>query len=145
MPLAMRSYYDSEKFEDNYWSSNDEEGANQYFYHDKKYPNGYRYSGTRTVKGNIEFPDGFIKGIMPQQYDWRNDYRTKIYVPFQKFFKTRCNVDSNTWEPYSPNGHNVHKHPRHALPPPEEEEGTNLTVPQKRAEIMNEPRAHQSN
>jgi hypothetical protein len=33
VPLTMRSYHDGEKFEDNYWSSEDEEGVHQYFYH----------------------------------------------------------------------------------------------------------------
>jgi hypothetical protein len=65
----MRSYCDGEKFEDNYWSFDDKEGVHQYLYHDKKLPNGYRYAGTRTVKGNVDVPDGFAKipnkGIMP--------------------------------------------------------------------------------
>jgi hypothetical protein len=131
MPLMMRSYYDGEKFKDNYWSS-DKEGVKQYFNYDKKSPKGYRYVGTRTAKDIIEVPDGFAripnKGIMPQ-YDWTNDYGTKNYVPFEKFFKTRCDLDSGAWDPYAPNSQNVHKHPYHPLPPLEEEEGTNLTMP----------------
>jgi hypothetical protein len=33
MPLLARSNHDGGKFEDNYWSSNDEEGVKKYFYH----------------------------------------------------------------------------------------------------------------
>jgi hypothetical protein len=130
--LWQWSYYDGEKFEDNYWSSDDEEGANQILYHDKKSPNGYRYAGSGMVKDHIEVPDGFtrilLKGIMPQ-YDWMNDYGIKIYVSFEKCFKTKCDLDSGTWDPSAQNGQNDHKHPHHALPTPEEEERTNLTTP----------------
>jgi hypothetical protein len=57
MPLAMRSYYEGEKFDDNCWSSEDEEGVHQYFYHDKKSnKKGYRYAGTRTVKTILTYP-----------------------------------------------------------------------------------------
>jgi hypothetical protein len=99
VPLAMRSYYDGEKFEDNYWCSDDEEGVNQYFYHDKKSPNGYQYAGTQTVKYNVKVPDGYSKmpyqGLKPR-YNWTNDYGTKIFVPFEKYFKTRCDLDTDT-------------------------------------------------
>jgi hypothetical protein len=68
-------------------------------------------------------------------YDWKNDYGTKIYVPFEKLFKTRCNLDTDTLDPYAPNGCNVHTYPCHALPPPETKERTKLRTPQKKAEI----------
>jgi hypothetical protein len=104
----------------------------------KKSQDGFRYASTRNIKDNIEVQAGFTKipnkGSMPL-YDWTNDEGTEIYVPFNKFFKMRCNLDSNTWDPYALNGSNVHKHPRHALQHPQEEEGTILTLPQKRAEI----------
>jgi hypothetical protein len=70
-------------------------------------PNGYRYAGTRSVKDNVDVPDGFAKvpnkGIMPQ-FDWTNDYGTKIYVPFENFLKKRrCKLDTDTWDPCAPN------------------------------------------
>jgi hypothetical protein len=99
--------------------------------HGKKLSNSYRYAVTRTAKGNFDVPDGFAKilnkGITPH-YDWIHDYGTKIYVPFEKFFKTKCYLDTDTLDPYAPNGRIVHKHPRHALPPLERKEGTNLTT-----------------
>ncbi len=59
-----------------------------------------------------------------------------MYVPFKTFFKRRYDLDhTDTWDPYAPNGRNHHDHPRHALPP-EEEEGTNLTTQQSREEVM---------
>jgi hypothetical protein len=139
VPLLMRFYDDGENFEGDYWSFDDEEGVRQYFYHDKKSPNGYWYADTRNVKDNVDVPDGFTKnpnkGIMPQYY-WTNAYRTNIYVPFKKFFKTRCNLDTDTCDPHALNGHNVHKHLRHALPPPGTKEGTSLWTHQKMTEIM---------
>jgi hypothetical protein len=74
-----------------------------------------------------------------QQYDWTNNYGTKIYVPFEKFFKMKCGLDTGTWYPYAPDGCSHHPHPRHALPPPEKDEGTDLMTP------VNDPRKKRGN
>jgi hypothetical protein len=39
-------------------------------------------------------------------YGWTNDDGTKIYVPFEKFFKIRCHLDSDTWDQFAPNSSN---------------------------------------
>jgi hypothetical protein len=59
----------------------------------------------------------------------------KCKFPSKNSSKQDAAWTPTTWDPYAPNTQNVHKHPCHALPPPEEGEGTNLTMPQKRAEI----------
>jgi hypothetical protein len=59
------------------------------------------------------------------------------FVCFEECFKTRCNLLlPNSWDLYVPNGHkNVHKHPGFDILLLEEE-GANLTSPQKRVEMM---------
>jgi hypothetical protein len=78
------------------------------------------------MKDSVNVPDGFAKilnkCIMPQ-YDSTNNYGIKNMSPSRNSskqgFKTRCNLDTNIWNPYTAlNGCNVHKRPCHALPPP---------------------------